>query len=141
MNRVVLFGRLGTDPELKTVGVEQTSLLKFRLATEERIKKGDKYEPETEWHSITMWGRRAAGVAKHLAKGDRVLIEGRLHTNSYEDREGVKRYSTEILASNIEFGSSRSKPAGGGRAEEDWEYGDEDDPSAPPRSSSGKAGR
>lgn len=140
MNRVLLFGRLGTDPELRETN-SGTSLCKFRMATTERIKKGDTWEDETEWHSITMWGKRAAGVAKHLAKGDRVLVEGRMHTSSYDDREGVKRYSTEVIASDIEFGSDRKKSSAGAGGEEDWQYGDEDDPSAPPRSGSARGGR
>lgn len=139
MNRVLLFGRLGTDPELKEVG-SGTSLCKFRMATTERVKKGDKFEEETEWHSITIWGKRGAGLAKHLNKGDRVLVEGRMHTSSYEDREGVKRYATEVIASNVEFGSDRKKTSSGGAEDDRYDYGDEDDPSAPPRTSSASRG-
>ena len=140
MNRVVLFGRLGTDPELKEVG-QGTSLCKFRMATTERIKKGDQFVEETEWHSITIWGKRGAAVSKHLAKGDRVLVEGRMHTSSYEDRDGVKRYSTEVIASDIEFGSDRKKSGGGGGEDDRYEYGDDDDPTAPPARGAARGGR
>lgn len=132
MNRVTLFGRLGTDPEVKSVGREGTSLCKFRLATSERVKKGEKWEEETEWHSVTIWGKRADAAGKHLKKGDRLLIEGKLQTSSYEDREGVKRYSTEVIVQDFEFASDKKKGSGGNQADDDWGpsegYGDE-----PPR--------
>lgn len=106
MNRVVLFGRLGNDPELKsTQGGHK--LLKLRLATVERVKKGDEFVDETEWHNVTMWGKRAEGLAKHLKKGSKVLVEGKLRTSDYEDRDGNKRYSTEVVADSIEFGGDK----------------------------------
>lgn len=113
MNRVTLFGRLGNDPDFKLVG-NGTGLLKLRLATSEKIKRGDEWVEETEWHSVTMWGKRAEALAKHLKKGGKVLIEGRLKTSEYDDRDGNKRYSTEVVAESIEFGGDKRADAGAG---------------------------
>lgn len=109
MNMVTLLGNLGADPELRQT--EKSALLKIRLATAERVKVGDKWEDRTEWHQVTVWGSRAEGLAKILAKGDRILVVGKLKTRSYEDKEGVKRYSTEIHADEIELAG---KPNSGG---------------------------
>lgn len=103
MNKVTLFGRLGNDAELKhTQGGH--ALLKLRLATTEQVKKGEEWVSETDWHNIVLWGKRAEGLAKHLKKGGQVLVEGRLKTSEYTDSQGDKRYSTEVVAEDIEFG-------------------------------------
>ena len=112
MNRVCLFGRLGNDPELR-ITQGGTALLKLRMATSERVKKGNEWVEETEWHSVTMWGKRAEGLAKHLTKGSKVLVEGRLHTSEYTDRDNNKRYSTEVVASSIEFGGDKRGASAG----------------------------
>lgn len=123
MNRVVLFGRLGNDPDFKVVG-NQTGLLKLRLATVEQVKRGEGWADETEWHNVVMWGKRAEALSKHLRKGSKVLVEGRLKTTEYEDRDGARRYSTEVVAEKLEFGGDRraggneqreSKSTSGGR--------------------------
>lgn len=102
MNQVVLMGNLGADPELRQT--EKSALLKMRLATSKTWvnDKGVKQEA-TEWHQITVWGKRAEGLAKILSKGDRILVVGEIKTRSYEGKDGEKRYSTEIHASDIEL--------------------------------------
>ncbi len=115
LNRVLLLGNLGADPELKTTQ-GGTAVLKIRLATAERYqdKAGD-WQDRTEWHSVVVWGKRAEGLAKVLAKGSSIFVEGSLHTSSYEDRDGNKKYKTEIVAQRVILGS---KPSGQSRAPE-----------------------
>jgi len=112
LNKVMLLGNLGADPELKTTTGGQ-ALLRLRLATSESYLDKNKVRQErTEWHSITIWGKRAEALGRFLTKGDRLFVEGRLQTDSYDDREGVKRYRTEIIATNVLL---NGKP-GGARA-------------------------
>lgn len=119
MNRVHLFGNLGADPELKHTQGGQ-ALCKFRIATKERVKRNAEWVEETEWHSITLWGKRAETIAKHLRKGSSVCVMGRLRTSQYE-KKGQKHYSTEIVAEIVEFGAKK----GGARSQ-----GDDDGPPA-----------
>lgn len=99
LNRVQLLGNLGADPELRQTGAG--SVLKLRLATSETFLDKDKQRQErTEWHNVTVWGKRAEGLAKILTKGSRLLVEGSIRTSQYE-KNGEKRYSTEIAAQNI----------------------------------------
>jgi single-strand DNA-binding protein len=114
LNRVMLLGNLGADPELRTTN-GGTSVLKLRLATSESYLDRNKERAErTEWHSVVVWGKRAEGLGKILRKGDRLFVEGGLRTQSYDDREGVKRYRTEVIANNVILsGSSKggARPA------------------------------
>lgn len=99
LNRVMLLGNLGADPELKQTG--GGAVLKLRLATSEQYLDKDKQRQErTEWHSVTVFGKRAEGLARILGKGNRLFVEGSIRTSSYE-KNGEKRYSTEIVASDI----------------------------------------
>ncbi|PIE05394.1 MAG: single-stranded DNA-binding protein [Sorangium cellulosum] len=125
LNRVILLGNLGADPELK-VTQGGTSVLKLRLATTERYmdRSGTRQE-RTEWHSIVIWGKRGEALHRYLAKGSRILVEGSLRTSSYEDRDGNKRYRTEIVATNVVFAGG-----GGGRS-----YAPRDEAPPPPRAS------
>lgn len=101
VNRVTLFGNLGADPELRFTQGGQ-GVLNLRLATTESYLDKDKVRKErTDWHSIVLFGPRAEALNKFLTKGSRMLVEGRIQTSSYEDREGQKRYKTEIVATNI----------------------------------------
>lgn len=125
LNRVMLLGNLGADPELRTTSGGQ-SVLKLRLATSETyLDKNRQRQEKTEWHSVVIWGKRAEALGKILSKGSRLFVEGGLRTSSYEDREGVKRYKTEIVANNVLLqggrgggggggGGGRSEPEGGG---------------------------
>ncbi|MGA2448403.1 MAG: single-stranded DNA-binding protein [Polyangiaceae bacterium] len=105
LNRVMLLGNLGADPELKVTQGGQ-AVLKLRLATTETyLDKGNQKQERTEWHRVTIWGRRGEALAKFLRKGDLLFVEGRLQTSSYE-RNGEKRYSTDIIAVNVVLPSS-----------------------------------
>lgn len=103
VNKVIIVGRLGADPELKTVGSGQ-QVARLSVATSENWvdREGQKQE-RTEWHRIVVWGKLADIVGRHLAKGRQVYVEGRLQTRSWEDQQGQKRYATEIIANNIQF--------------------------------------
>src|SRR5258706_1282964 len=100
LNKVMLLGHLGADPELKiTAGGH--AVLKMRLATAETyLDRSGAWQERTEWHTVTVWGKRAEALAKILAKGACVFLEGSLRTSSYE-RNGEKRYQTEIVALNV----------------------------------------
>jgi len=101
-NRVQLIGNVGHDLELKTF--EKTSLLNLRVATNEKYKnKEGVIVDTTEWHNVAVWGPLAVLCSKHLSKGSQVVIDGKLKTRSYEDKEGVKHYVTEIIASDVVF--------------------------------------
>jgi single-strand DNA-binding protein len=105
-NRVTLFGNLGAEPELRTTPSGQ-SFMKFRLATNEVwFDKDQTKQEKTEWHNVVMFGKRATPLSHMLAKGERVLVEGRLQTSSYE-KDGVKRFKTEVVASDVCFAQSR----------------------------------
>jgi single-strand DNA-binding protein len=107
LNRVTLFGNLGVDPELRTLPSGR-SLLKMRLATNESwINKEGVREERTEWHHVVMWGPRAEGLARILRKGSFLLVEGQIRTTSYE-KDGEKRYFTDIHADNIVLGGRRA---------------------------------
>jgi single-strand DNA-binding protein len=100
LNRVMLLGNLGADPELKMTPGGQ-AVLKLRLATTETyLDRNQVRQERTEWHRITLWGKRGEALGKFLAKGDRIFVEGRIQTSSYE-KNGEKRYSTEVVATNI----------------------------------------
>jgi single-strand DNA-binding protein len=115
MNKTTLFGRLGRDPELKQAG--NTSLLKFSIATTERIKKGDVWSDHTEWHNVIIFGKRGEALAKHLTKGSQVVVEGSLRTSSWE-KDGQKHYKTEISASDVHLVSApREQGQGQGRGQ------------------------
>jgi single-strand DNA-binding protein len=103
VNKVIIVGRLGKDPEVRTVGNGGT-VAQITVATSENWvdKEGHKQE-RTEWHRVVAWGKLAEICGKHLSKGRQVYVEGRLQTRSWEDQQGVKKYSTEIVASTVQF--------------------------------------
>ena len=103
VNKVILLGRLGQDPELKyTPG--GSAVCNFSLATTESWtdKQGQKQE-KTEWHRVVVWGKLAELCNQYLAKGRQAFLEGRLQTRSWDDKDGNKKYTTEILASTVQF--------------------------------------
>jgi single-strand DNA-binding protein len=112
LNRVMLLGNLGADPELRVTPGGQ-AVLKLRLATNENyLDRNNVRQERTEWHRVTVWGRRAEALGKILQKGDLLCVEGRLQTSSYE-KNGEKRYSTEVVANNIVLpGSGRGRGEG-----------------------------
>jgi single-strand DNA-binding protein len=101
MNRTILIGYLGRDPELRYTQSSQ-AVLNIRMATTESYLNREKERQErTEWHTVVVWGKRAEALNRFLGKGDRICVEGRLQTHSWEANDGGKRYSTEIVATNI----------------------------------------
>jgi len=115
LNKVMLIGNLGKDPEVKfTPG--GTAVAKFSLATNERFKdKAGEWQDRTEWHNIVAWQRLAEIVGEYVKKGSKIYIEGRLQTSSWEDKQsGEKKYRTEIIASDLLLLGSRGEGGGGG---------------------------
>src|SRR5215216_5040004 len=100
INKVILVGHLGKDPEVRYLegGV---SVASFPLATTETFNKDGRKVEQTEWHNIVLWRSLADVAAKYLQKGKLVYIEGKLRTRSFEDKEGVKKYTTEVVAENF----------------------------------------
>lgn len=102
INKVILVGRLGNNPELKTLS-PGNMVATFSVATSETwMKEGQKQE-RTEWHRIVVWGKQAENCSKYLSKGRQVYVEGRLQTRQWEDQQGQKKYSTEIVAQTVQF--------------------------------------
>jgi single-strand DNA-binding protein len=121
VNKVILVGYLGADPDMRYTPSGQ-GVCEMRLATSEswNDKNGQRQE-RTEWHRIVVWGKRAEICSKYLAKGRQVYVEGRIQTRSYDDKEGNKRYITEIIANDVQFlggGGREGGGAGRGRAED-----------------------
>jgi single-strand DNA-binding protein len=101
LNRVMLLGNLGDDPELRQTQGGQ-AVLNIRLATTESYLDRDKVRKErTDWHTVVVWGNRAEGLSKILRKGSSIFVEGSLRTSSFEGRDGQKRYKTEVNAIKI----------------------------------------
>lgn len=109
LNRVVMIGNLGADPELRMTSSGQ-AVLSMRLACSESYLDRNKVRQErTEWMTVVIWGRRAEALAKILSKGQRLYVDGSFRTSKYEDREGVTRYKTEVTARQvILFGGKRN---------------------------------
>lgn len=103
VNKVVLVGNLGNSPEVKNT-TSGNSVANFSLATSEswNDKNGNKQE-KTEWHRVVVWGKLADLCGKYLTKGRQVYVEGKLQTRQWEDKDGTKRYTTEVVASTVQF--------------------------------------
>ena len=100
LNKVILIGRLGSDPEIRyTKG--GTAVCNISLATTSSIKRNGEWEDLTEWHRLVFWGKTAEVVGEYLSKGSKMYVEGRLQTRSWEDGEGYKRYTTEIIVQEM----------------------------------------
>jgi single-strand DNA-binding protein len=103
VNKVILIGNLGRDPELRFVQSGQ-AVANFTLATNDRwTDREGKPQERTEWHRIVVWGKQAENCANYLAKGRSVYVEGRLQTREWEDKEGQKRQTTEVVAQLVQF--------------------------------------
>ena len=134
VNKVILVGNLGRDPELRYT-TSGTAVANFTMATSERWTdpSGDKKE-RTEWHRIVVWGKQAEICGEYLRKGRQVYIEGSLQTREWTDREGNKRYTTEVRAQRVQMlgrpDDRASVQAGGGAqaAEPGGEFNDDDIP-------------
>jgi len=115
VNKVILVGNLGRDPELRYIQSGQ-AVANFSLATSDRWrdKEGNNQE-RTEWHRIVVWGKSAENCAQYLQKGRSVYVEGRLQTQEWEDKEGIKRKTTEVVAQTVQFLGGRGGAEPGGR--------------------------
>lgn len=109
MNKSMLIGRIGADPETKTVASGEM-VCRLSVATSEKYtdKNGQKQE-KTQWTTVVFWGKLAELCGKYLQKGSQVYVSGRLETRSYEDSQGVKKYITEIIGKEVEFLSPKEK--------------------------------
>ncbi|MFT6815877.1 MAG: single-strand DNA-binding protein [Sphingobacteriales bacterium] len=107
VNKVILVGHLGKDPEVRYIN-EDTAVANFTMATSEtyKDKTGQKQE-KTEWHNIVVWRGLAQVAEKYLKKGKLIYVEGKLRNRSYDDKDGIKRYITEIVADNFTMLGSR----------------------------------
>lgn len=119
VNKVILIGTLGKDPELKYTP-QGTAVTKFSMATNESFKdkQSGEWKERTEWHNIVCWQRTAEVAAEYLKKGRKVYIEGRLTTRSWDDKEtGQKKYMTEVVANDLVLLGDRGGSSGGGDSE------------------------
>lgn len=110
MNKVILCGRLGRDPETRTTQ-SGAMMANLNIATNHRKKEGDEWIDATEWHRVILFGRTAEIARDYLGKGREVLIEGRIQTRSY-DKQGIETYTTEIVADRLELIGGRSDNGG-----------------------------
>lgn len=111
LNRVMLIGRLGGDPEVRYTASGQ-AVANCNLATSDKYKdKAGEWQERTEWHRVTFWGRLAEIAGEYLGKGSMIYVEGRLQTREYE-KDGIKRYATEIVGERMQMLSSRGERRG-----------------------------
>lgn len=109
VNKAILIGNLGADPELRYTPGGQ-AVASFSMATTERFKNKDGEQQErTEWHNIVCWSRTAEIANEYLKKGSPVYIEGRIQYRSYEDKDGIKRYRTDIVAQRLQLLGARGQ--------------------------------
>ena len=112
MNKVMLIGNVGQDPEVRYVE-QGVAVARLRLATTERgytLQNGTQVPEHTDWHTVILWKKLAEIVEKYVHKGDRLYIEGRIRYTTYDDKQGQRRYATEIWADNMELLGGGSKP-------------------------------
>jgi len=110
MNKVMLIGNVGADPVVRYVE-EGVAVARLRLATTERgytLQNGTQVPDRTEWHQVILWRKLAEIVEKYVHKGDKLYIEGRLRYSTYDDKQGQRRYVTEIWADNMEMLNGRT---------------------------------
>jgi single-strand DNA-binding protein len=124
VNKVILLGNLGRDPETRyTTGGDAVTNLRIATTEQWKDKSGEKQE-KTEWHSVVLFGRQAEVAGEYLKKGRSVYIEGRLQTRKWTDKEGVEKYSTEIVADRMQLiGGAREGGGGGGGGDVEFSGG------------------
>jgi len=143
LNKVMLIGNLGKDPEVRYTQAG-TAVAGFSIATTEKFKnKAGEWEDRTEWHNIVLWGRLAEISGEYLTKGKPVYIEGRIQTRKWQDREGVDRYTTEVVGDKMQMlggnrngsgdtssgsnGGTGGSHAGSGGSFDEPQFGPDDD--------------
>ena len=129
VNMAVIVGNLGKDPEIRHTQGGKT-VANFSVATSEKWKdQSGNMQEKTQWHNITVWGSMADACGKYLSKGRQVYVQGKIETRSYEDKNGVTRYVTDIIAQRVQFlggaqggggQQSSQERQGSGAPEEDW---------------------
>lgn len=112
LNHIDLMGRLVADPELRTIG-DDIHVASFRIAVDRDRKNKDTGEREADFINVTAWRSTCDFICEHFAKGDMIVVSGRLQTRSYEDKDGNKRTATDVVAENVYFGSAKKE---GGQA-------------------------
>ena len=114
LNKVILVGHLGQDPKISYTQSGQP-VANLRMATSERFKdKSGQWTDRTEWHSVVAWGKDAEFCSNYLAKGALIMIEGRLQTRKWQDKDGQDRYTTEVVAGRVQSLGGRGQGEGGG---------------------------
>lgn len=135
VNKAIILGNLGRDPEVRFTQSGR-AVANFPVATTDTwMDQENGRQERTEWHNIVVWGKQAESCGQYLSKGKQVYVEGRIQTRSYDDRDGNKRYITEIVAQRVQFlsgggGEGRSGQYGSGGASSGGGY--EDQSGAPP---------
>ena len=108
VNKVILLGRLGADPELRYTQ-SQTAVCNMSLATNDRRKSAEgEWTDHTEWHRIIAFGKTAENCSNYLKKGRQVFVEGKIQTRKWQDKDGKDRYTTEVIANNVTFIGSKN---------------------------------
>jgi single-strand DNA-binding protein len=140
VNKVILVGNLGADPDMRYTPSGQ-GVCELRIATSEswNDKNGQRQE-RTEWHRIVVWGKRAEVCSKYLSKGRQVYVEGRIQTRTYDDKDGNKRYITEIIAADVQFLGGGGREGAGGGGGGGGKGGRSDDPPPPSDADMGGGG-
>ncbi len=137
VNKAILIGRLGKDPELRYTSGGK-AVASFSLATSERWSSADGQKQEsTTWHNIVAWGKQAEVMKEYLSKGKEVYIEGRIVNRSYDDREGVKKYISEVVVQSFQFVGSKGDSASSGGSGGYSSAPPADMPASPPAGGSG----
>lgn len=120
VNKVIIIGRLGADPEVRQIS-SGNNVATLSIATSESWtdRSSGQRNERTEWHRVVVWGKQAELCGKYLAKGRQVYLEGRLQTRSWEDKQGQKKYTTEVVANTIQFLGSNGQSADNNSQQQD----------------------
>lgn len=116
MNKAILLGNLGQDPELRYTSGND-AVMDLRVATTERYKSGEEWKERTEWHTVVVWGKRAEALAKILSKGSRIAVEGRISTTTTGEGD-AKKYYTKVVAENVYLCGGGAERSNAGDARE-----------------------
>ena len=115
VNRAIIIGNLGADPELRYTA-SGSPVCELRVATNEKWQdKSGQDQERTEWHRVIVWGKAGENCSKYLSKGRQVYVEARIQTRSWDDNDGNKRYTTELVAKDVQFLGSKSDQQSGGQ--------------------------
>lgn len=122
VNKVILLGNLGRDPEIRYTAEGGTAICNIVIATSRRYKNSQgELQEETEWHRVVFFGRQAEVAQQYLRKGSPVYVEGRLRTRRYTDKDGIERYATEIVADTMQLLPSRNQSSGPSHRDDSFE--------------------